>query len=181
MLKRVRNKKVNQDKSTSKNCTICGNAYLRSTFQSWKEWNRSKYCSRACYWKTVSASMKGRSHPCKRKGTGNGWIHRATGYRALSHPDTGKKILEHRYVMEQFIGRKLIKNEQVHHLNGIKTDNRIENLSLTSQVDHMKLHTANRCMSMNKNKKMKTCLDCGKRFFSNPCKCVQKATVSILE
>ncbi|NBV72428.1 MAG: hypothetical protein EBR60_10400 [Burkholderiaceae bacterium] len=36
----------------------------------------------------------------------------------------GKQVREHRYLMEQHLGRKLDRNEQVHHINGDWRDNR---------------------------------------------------------
>lgn len=46
-------------------------------------------------------------------------------YKAIRR--NGKKYDEHRYIMEQYLGRKLEQDEVVHHVNEDKTDNRIEN------------------------------------------------------
>lgn len=60
-------------------------------------------------------------------------------YKKIKLPD-GTTRDEHRLVMEKHLGRKLERNEVVHHINGNGLDNRLENLELKSRSDHSKEH-----------------------------------------
>ena len=73
-----------------------------------------------------------------KKKDGNGYI----DIYNPTHPYKNKRgyVCEHRLVMEQHIGRYLKPDEEVHHINGKKDNNRIENLQLVTHEEHMKLH-----------------------------------------
>jgi Zn finger protein HypA/HybF involved in hydrogenase expression len=109
-----------------KTCPQCQKTLLRRPNE-WEQFFLQRvFCSRACAdigratTRVSNAEFKARYRQIKVK---------------------GRRILEHRYVMEVALGRPLLRSEQVHHINHDRLDNRLDNLELVTVREHAERHT----------------------------------------
>ncbi len=125
-------------------CKTCGREFEDYIYR-----NR-EYCSQSCRsiengktsikYLSKFVGTRGEDSPNWRGGRldsdSRGYIKLYTGYHKMQY--------EHIIVMESHLRRKLNPNEVVHHKNGIKNDNRVENLIVLTKSNHMKHHQKER-------------------------------------
>jgi hypothetical protein len=109
-------------------CPKCGKLRTAGKCRS-RMWSR-RYCSLKCF---TEDTFKGRHS------TVRGYV--IVNVKTLAESDAGlalgmsnqlggRGLMEHRLVMARYLGRPLLDQEQVHHRNGVRSDNRLENLEL---------------------------------------------------
>lgn len=95
-----------------------------------------RYCSRSCYathYQAAHGGMNLKNGTTRHRGYVLDW--------APDHPANVRGYVpQHRIIVEKSIGRYLQADEEVHHINHVKDDNRLENLQLLTRMEHRKLH-----------------------------------------
>lgn len=119
----------NNRKYADRVCPNCGRLFkpLKST---------TVFCSRPCMWANNGGHNRKPEY---------WWVNRR-GYIEGRIWIDGERISvrQHRYLMEQHIGRPLSREEDVHHVNGVKSDNRIENLRIVPHDEHTTITNSGR-------------------------------------
>ena len=121
--------RANNRKLQDKTCPHCS-----ETFKPHRD--TSRYCSRRCAW----ANNGGKN------AKDESWWINSRGYVEGRVTIGGGKVSvkQHRLVAAIALGRPLKPDEDVHHKNGVKTDNRPENLEVLSHGDHSSEHNKSR-------------------------------------
>ena len=113
-----------------KTCKFCGSTFHIYPYRK----NIAKYCSRSC----GSSDKTSLKHNAWKGGLNT----MLSGYVRIRINKI--YIYEHRYIMEQFLNRKLKSYEVVHHIDGNRANNNIENLELFIKNKHDSKETSKR-------------------------------------
>lgn len=156
----------------NKTCLHCGKSFSVRNYRR----NTAKFCSYSCSGKyrysnsvSIRESFKHDYSGDKHPSWNGGRQVNSQGYILIyspNHPykDNRNCVREHRIVMEKYLKRYLLPGEVVHHKNGDKHDNRLENLELFTKKEHDSLHSKQHAEIIKLRRIQKICVYCGKHF-----------------
>lgn len=152
----VRTRKVWPEKLNieDKRCAGCKKVFKKTEF------NKDSTKSDGLYSICKICRNKRKNHKSRR--IPGKWHYDAYGY--LIRTVNGENQKQHRWIMERILKRKLNIKEHVHHINGIKIDNRPENLEIMNHSDHSSYH-GRLSGEKRKNGRIFSCIDCGKKRY----------------
>lgn len=113
-------------------CVSCGAPFMVKSYE------RKRFCGHSCggrYAKSLAPDMRGSKNPRY-----NGGLSTMHDGRTVICCRDGSIMYYYRGVMAAHIGRLLRRDEIVHHVNGDRTDDRIENLEITTRAEHINHH-----------------------------------------
>jgi len=113
-------------------CLMCDQPFMKSAVEAKRK--PRHFCSHSCL--AVFNNMKRARH--ESFADPMGYVH----IWKSDHPSASQYgyVLEHRIVMETYLGRYLTRNEVVHHINGKKGNNSLSNLRLMTSSEHARFH-----------------------------------------
>lgn len=142
-------------KESLMNCDFCGKEFEYRGRH--KKRNKHFYCSRDCSYKAKSKKLlvkcdwcnkqflkkrndieRTETNFCSTECTHN--FHRWSGISGSSPKVEGVPI--HRKIMSEYLNRPLNSYEEVHHIDGNHSNNKIENLELLNKTEHSKVHAS---------------------------------------
>ncbi len=126
-------------------CEVCGSMFLKYT---------GKTCSSQCFSeimrkhstgvKKTPETLEKLKNALPRSAKHHAWKGGKTvndrGYVLVKEQDSKKYVREHRVIVERALGRKLSSSEHIHHIDGDKKNNKLNNLMVVSREQHMAIH-----------------------------------------